>query len=1308
MFFYLQLKHKIVDPEEKVLNMAPSESYHDHPSSAQQDETGVVNELKINGRWAAGITILCFLYGEITVASQLPVDPRQGSWLLLQSPLPSLLLCLLYVGIVTWWGPLYMSSRKPFSGLRPFMIAYNAFQVVFSAWLFTQGGLGGWFGGYKLVCQTCDFSDDPKAVLMMHGAFWYYFSKFIDFIDTIFFVLNKKYEHISVLHVSHHALMPISLWYGVRHQAGGHATFMGFINSFVHVVMYSYYLLAAMGPRLRPYLWWKKYLTMLQMVQFTIVFFHAVSVAFVECEVPSVCLRWECGIAVMFFVLFANFYIKSYRKSVKIEGNAGTKVTMPGLSNMCYIHPSSKHSYKMAYDSSRVMTNGFPNDKPNNVSNGKSNGIPNGNLNSIPNGKLNNVSNGKSNGIPNGNLNSIPNGKLNVIVNGLPNVQEYVRLRSGRFLSPCPLLPSTLTRGPATSYRNLSQVTKDENPTSATLLPFTVMVYKLGNEQYNSMGSAIYMDRKNYGWLGGALDLLQGDVDPLIVTCSPRWKNQINPKDDYYMNGACYWAAVKDLLDTGFNSHSWNKHLALLNLDTTGLEKVQLTPPPPSSLLHHKPAGYSVTSGRFWGDKDSTVAGAPRTDHTGRQLGGGYGMTVAAGDVTGDGWSELFVGAPLYVPRMITSEGNLEVPEAGEVVVYGRRGSSNLQIVATLLGEPLSPGARFGSAISVIGDLDQDGFQDVAVGAPFEDGGRGAVYVFRGGPQGLVTKPSQKIFARDIHHSLQGFGVAFSRGVDVDHNGYLDVGVGAYAGRGGAVVLRSRSVVHVTARVTSDTSVVTEPGSTFTVTLCLLFTAMKVDGGIDEGQMSHQAIFLISGTSQVTSEITLRKDADTCSAFPIKLKKCAVLAPGSSTSAKLSVPLALGCGTDGICSPTLALQADWTSGLNKGKYIIGSDLPLTLLIHVKVTKEPAYLGWLQVVLPPGLSPKNLPYTCTITTPHLLACTLTSPLYPGEEVVEVVLQEDGSLGGDRVDEEVEVVVTAGASGADSLTTTAHLTLLPDVRLALTGYTDVEYLYYNPASPAPHVTVDVFFQAENNGVTSVTEVTVEMLVPLAYIPPSEEANITFGIIKNFLVTPAAGVNLCRVESSEVVMGGVAVGGGIGSPPTDMTLKVTCGMPGVVCGRVSCGLGHLYEAPKISLQTDYNLTSLVGVWVNVVPKGWHPPAPPPKEAPFWVYFVGVAVGLTIMIIIVIILLKVGFFRRRRPQAEDDSPSPSIHDVENSISGDPDPENLEMAQNPDEDLDEPLTRRENTPHDADDENSVEPVEQSLLSGQCVAPDTM
>lgn len=44
------------------------------------------------------------------------------------------------------------------------------------------------------------------------------------------------------------------------------AFFIGLINSFVHVIMYSYYGLSAIGPHMQKYLWWKKYITMLQLV----------------------------------------------------------------------------------------------------------------------------------------------------------------------------------------------------------------------------------------------------------------------------------------------------------------------------------------------------------------------------------------------------------------------------------------------------------------------------------------------------------------------------------------------------------------------------------------------------------------------------------------------------------------------------------------------------------------------------------------------------------------------------------------------------------------------------------------------------------------------------------------------------------------------------------------------------------------------------------------------------------------------------------------------------------------------------------
>ncbi len=48
---------------------------------------------------------------------------------------------------------------------------------------------------------------------------------------------------------------------------------MCFLNSFVHVVMYTYYALSAMGPKVQKYLWWKKYLTQFQLV---IIFFQLI------------------------------------------------------------------------------------------------------------------------------------------------------------------------------------------------------------------------------------------------------------------------------------------------------------------------------------------------------------------------------------------------------------------------------------------------------------------------------------------------------------------------------------------------------------------------------------------------------------------------------------------------------------------------------------------------------------------------------------------------------------------------------------------------------------------------------------------------------------------------------------------------------------------------------------------------------------------------------------------------------------------------------------------------------------------------
>lgn len=88
-----------------------------------------------------------------------------------------------------------------------------------------------------------------------------------DFHFQIFFVLRKKDSQVTFLHLYHHSLTPLETWICVKFIPGGHGTLGNLINNAVHVVMYLYYMLSAMGPEYQKYLWWKKHLTTVQLVR---------------------------------------------------------------------------------------------------------------------------------------------------------------------------------------------------------------------------------------------------------------------------------------------------------------------------------------------------------------------------------------------------------------------------------------------------------------------------------------------------------------------------------------------------------------------------------------------------------------------------------------------------------------------------------------------------------------------------------------------------------------------------------------------------------------------------------------------------------------------------------------------------------------------------------------------------------------------------------------------------------------------------------------------------------------------------------
>lgn len=240
-------------------------------------------------------------------------DPRTQDWPLMSSPFPTLALCLGYVYLVKVLGPRLMENRKPFQ-LKNTLILYNFVQVIFSAWLFYEIGISGWLTGhYNFRCQPVDYSNHPSTLRMVHACWWYYFSKFTEFFDTFFFVMRKKTSQVSTLHVIHHGCMPMSVWFGVKFTPGGHSTFFGLLNTFVHIVMYTYYLFSALGPQFQKYLWWKRYLTSLQMVQFVAIMVHAFQLLFIDCNYPKAFVWWIGMHAVMFFFLFNEFYQNTYK-----------------------------------------------------------------------------------------------------------------------------------------------------------------------------------------------------------------------------------------------------------------------------------------------------------------------------------------------------------------------------------------------------------------------------------------------------------------------------------------------------------------------------------------------------------------------------------------------------------------------------------------------------------------------------------------------------------------------------------------------------------------------------------------------------------------------------------------------------------------------------------------------------------------------------------------------------------------------------------------------------------------------------------
>ncbi|KFO30946.1 Integrin alpha-9 [Fukomys damarensis] len=445
-------------------------------------------------------------------------------------------------------------------------------------------------------------------------------------------------------------------------------------------------------------------------------------------------------------------------------------------------------------------------------------------------------------------------------------------------------------------------------------------------------------------WMGVTL-ARQPVADGRVLACAHRWKNIFYETDHILPHGFCYiipsnlQAKGRTLIPcyeeykkkygeehgscqagiAGFfteelvvmgapGSFYWSGTVKVLNLTDNTYFKLN-----DEAVMNRRYTylGYAVTAGHFSHPSSTDVVGGAPQDEgigkvyifradrrsgtlikifqaSGKKMGSYFGSSLCAVDLNRDGLSDLLVGAPMFS----------EIRDEGQVTVYINRGNGALEEQLALTGDR-AYNAHFGESIASLGDLDDDGFSDVAIGAPEEDDFAGAVYIYHGDAGGMVPQYSMKLSGQKINPVLRMFGQSISGGIDMDGNGYPDVTIGAFMSDS-VVLLRARPVITVDVSIFLPGSInITapqchdgqQPMNCLNVTVCFRFHGKHVPGEIglnyvltadvakkEKGQLPRVYFVLLGETvGQVLEKLQLAHMEERCHHYVAHVKAIPVL-----------------------------------------------------------------------------------------------------------------------------------------------------------------------------------------------------------------------------------------------------------------------------------------------------------------------------------------------------------------------------------------------------------------------------------------------
>ncbi|XP_023173042.2 integrin alpha-PS3-like [Drosophila hydei] len=589
--------------------------------------------------------------------------------------------------------------------------------------------------------------------------------------------------------------------------------------------------------------------------------------------------------------------------------------------------------------------------------------------------------------------------------------------------------------------------------------------------------------------------------------------------------------------------------------------------------------GYSVSSGHF----DSTnlkrllyVATAPQANEQsgeayifdihganiesfhvfrGEQFGEYFGYAVLAEDLNGDNLTDVIISGPQHA--LEDSHDN------GAIYVFLNKGRFNFEMKQLRCPPPVTAKARFGTTLSRLGDINHDGYNDIAVGAPFA--GNGSVFIYLGSETGLRDKPSQRLDSPQQQPSKYGqhmFGHGLSRGSDIDGNGFNDFVVGAPNAE--AVFLyRAYPVVKILATVRSQNREIKPDQTRVQITACYGLSTTAKGSSAQQQEIAMKIVIdaqlkRATFTQSQSSELSFNATAGTtqqCRVFdcevrysekdifqPIELEMhydltkkvpdsevfcdtCVAVDPDDPKVYTEKIIFSTGCATD-VCIADLKLTAKDLSS----SYILGSGKTLRINYEVTNNGETAYLPQLNVTSSSRLNFAQIPGNCKVSE-AVMVCDLNKgrPLGKGDKDSITISFDVSSLTGSALTINAEVFSTGHELNPNDNKLSSLIALKEYTEIDASGGQTNEAInlehYKNSAVIVNN------YEIKSNGPSNVDGLELVFHIPVAYKIAGSTATIPIINVSNITMQATYDSQLVSIElldpnNTQIIMNAVEI--------------------------------------------------------------------------------------------------------------------------------------------------------------------------------------